>query len=141
MNIDSIPVSYNKQTPATKADENFELFSEYHKANPEIYRMMRMFAYEQINSGKTKYSCQHILYRIKWDIDKRDYGDTDFKIPSYASPWYARKFIADHPQYGDFFTLRKMPTAKKSPDGDKQVSFSVEIPDVEEKYLNQLKAL
>ena len=117
------------------------MFKEYHADNLEIYRMLRRFAYEQINAGATKYSCRLILDRIKWDIDKRDHGDTNFKIPSYASPWYARKFLADHPQYSDFFTLRKMPTAKKSPDGDKQVIFSVEIPDVEDKYLKQLKAL
>ena len=141
MSIGSIPVCYDEVTPKTKADENFELFKEYHSNNTEIYRMLRQFAYEQINAGATKYSCRLILDRIKWDIDKREHGDTDFKIPSYASPWYARKFLVDHPHYGDFFTLRKMPTAKKSPDGEKQVTFSVEIPVVEEKYLDELEKL
>ena len=139
--IGSIPVSYNSAKPKTKADENFEKFADYHKENPEIYDLLCEFAFEQVNAGATKYSCRLILDRIKWDIDKRDYGDTDFCIPPFTSPWYARMFLANHSRHGDFFTIRKMPTAKKSPDGDKQTFISEEIPYVEDEYAEKLRGL
>jgi len=141
--IGSIPIVYKEAAkPRTLADDNYDMFCQYHKDNPEIYELFVRLTLEMINSGRTRYSASHTLGRIKWDIDKRDL-DADFSIPTQASPYYPRKFMVDYPKHSGFYHLRRLTTADKDPltGKEKQVTFDNEVDYSEEELNEKLRSL
>ena len=81
-----------------------EEFEEYHKKNPNIYRMFCRFALQIANKRK-RFSAKMIFHRIRWEtIVGDEYGD--FKIDDGWISHYSRKFMKDYPQYDGIFETR-----------------------------------
>ena len=81
--------------------ENFEKHS---AENPDIYRMFCYYAL-QAASVKKYYSAKCVFHRVRWETQITE-NNSDFKIDDGWISHYARKFMDDHPDLGDFFETR-----------------------------------
>jgi hypothetical protein len=85
--------------------EKFEVFD---NDNPHIYEMFAGFTIEAINAGKTKLSAWLITNRIRWETEVVTKSEDKYKISNDYIALYARKFIAENPQYKNFFNIKEM---------------------------------
>lgn len=83
------------------AQEWFELYDE---ENPQIYVFFKRYSLMAINKGHKNLSAEFIFNAIRWETDINATGE--FKINNNAKPFYARKFMKEHPQYNGFFRKR-----------------------------------
>ena len=74
----------------------------FHHDNPTIYELFKRFTFEVIERGHDKYSSKAIFERIRWHTDIETNGD-EFKMSNNYTPYYARFFMHEHPQYEGFF--------------------------------------
>lgn len=90
----------------TTIQHRFEKFDE---AYPEIYELFCTFVGLLLSSGKTHYSADAILHRIRWEYDVNPEHDFDgFKINDHFSSRYARKWQEQYPDAHGFFETRKL---------------------------------
>ena len=97
---------------ATAANDNTEpknkyeaQWREFHAKNPQVYELVKRYAYEVLAKGHEHYSVFTIIQRIRWHTEIETDGDT-FKINNNHAPYYARLFHLDHPSHDGFFHLR-----------------------------------
>jgi hypothetical protein len=83
-------------------DRNFEQF---HRENPEVWKLFVRFTFEAMHKGFRHYSARAIAHRIRWhtDVETSDY---DFKINNNHISRYARLFHKSFPEYDGFFRTR-----------------------------------
>lgn len=81
-------------------------FREYHEANPEVYAWFKKFAFQKIRNGAKHVGAKAIFERIRFDSPVMATGDP-FKINNIFTPYYARLFMRDYPQYSGIFETRK----------------------------------
>ena len=62
--------------------------------------------YDHIVSKKNKSSAWLVANRMRWEAEF--YTEEDFKITNDYIGLYARMFMARHPKYSNFFTVKKM---------------------------------
>lgn len=99
-------------TPMDTIQANFE---EFHNANPGVFELFHRFAMQVKNSGRTRYSADAILHRIRWHMDIDTNAADDFKINNNWSSRYARKLMKEHPTvFGGFFEVRELKTERES---------------------------
>ena len=84
-------------------------FKQFDAANPQVYDLFKQFAFALINAGSTKISSNLIINRIRWECTIKTTG-SKYLIDNRFSAWYARKFVADFPQYSDMIDLRAIRT-------------------------------
>ena len=95
--------------PAPKKKEKpdpIKAFREFDRANPKVYILFKQFALEAFRARDVrKIGARLILERIRWEMimEKRD---EDYKINNNFTPFYARKFIIEFPEFHDRFELR-----------------------------------
>lgn len=77
----------------------------YHEQNPHIYDLFEKFAMQAIISGKKHLGAKMIVERIRWYTDVEAKND-QFKINNNMTPFYARLFEENRPQYKGFFRKR-----------------------------------
>lgn len=87
----------------SKHQTEFEKFDE---ANPFVWELFVKFTMELIRAGRTRYSADSILHRIRWETAVKTTDET-FKINNNFSAFYARKFMSVFTMYDGFFELRK----------------------------------
>ena len=80
-------------------------FMDYHTENPHIWEAFERFAWQAINSGRTRLSADLIINRLRWETMLTSIGE-DYKINDHYSADYARIFIEKYPQHREFFKLR-----------------------------------
>ena len=85
-----------------------EAFNIFDRENPEVYTLFKSFCFEVLNRGKQKYSARAIMERLRWELDLNPRGSDIYKINDHTIPYYARKFLAEPPQHGSFFEIRKL---------------------------------
>jgi len=78
----------------------------YHQANPEVYELIKKFTFQVIEAGFDHYSIASIYERVRWHTEVETAGDP-FKINNNHRPYYARKFMEDHPEHDGFFFTRE----------------------------------
>ena len=81
-----------------------ENFLTYDAENPHIYALFEIFAL-QIAKRRKHFSAKCIFHRIRWESAVGEVNG-DYKIDDGWISHYARKFVANHPQYADLFTFR-----------------------------------
>ena len=69
---------------------NRERFEEFHRDNPQVWRLWIRFALDMIRAGHDVLSCQLIVERIRWETDVVTRSDDPFKINNNHRPFYAR---------------------------------------------------
>ena len=85
-----------------------QAFLAYHEAHPTVYARFEALALEAARAGRERFSARVIFGRIRWDqaLDADD--GSGFKLNDHYSPYYARLFMRDHPEFGEFFETRKV---------------------------------
>jgi hypothetical protein len=99
-------MDYKSQTGHT-IDQSFE---QYHKDNPEIYRLFIGFALDWLKKGARKISSKQIIGRIRWEceVDTKGEEAKDFKCSDAYTSRYARLFVNDYPEYQERFEFRQL---------------------------------
>jgi hypothetical protein len=95
-------------------EEQFEMFDSesvakwkvFHRENPAVYDLFKRFTFEVIRAGFDHYSTEAIINQIRWHTSVVT-TDWDFKINNDYKPFYSRLFMLDHPEYDEFFRLRR----------------------------------
>lgn len=82
-----------------------ERFAAFHAANPVVYRLFRQYAHDAKRAGRTRFSADAIIQRIRWFVSVETNGD-EFKINDHFSAHYSRMLIAEEPEFAGFFELR-----------------------------------
>ncbi len=100
----------------TRRDELARQFRRYHRDHPEVYDLVKRFTFDRIHKGFKNYSINSIFERIRWETATPKYGVREFKLSNNHRAFYARLFMKDFPQYGEFFRLRRQ-TSRDQPAG------------------------
>jgi hypothetical protein len=82
-----------------------ERFEKYHEKNPQIYEKFKAIAFEAIRRGHKNLSAEFIFNVIRWKTNVSAIDDK-YKICNDFKPFYARKFMKDHPTMKGFFRCR-----------------------------------
>jgi hypothetical protein len=80
---------------------------QWHQDNPQVYEMFKKFTFQAVGRRHKRLSAWLIVNRIRWETSIETTG-VDFKISNNFIAYYARLFMLDHPQYKDFFAIKKM---------------------------------
>ncbi len=99
------------------AISRFDRFCQFHRANPRIWELFCYFA-DGMRKIKNRYSARAIFHRLRWEMELQTnaYSDEDDsqKLCDHYSPYYARMYLATHPQAEGFFILKKRPSEDRS---------------------------
>ncbi len=85
-----------------------EKFEQFDKLHPEVWALFIRFAEQLLRTGRTRYSSDAILHRIRWEYDVNKEGDEVFKINNNFSSRYARKLACLDDRFKNFFQQRKL---------------------------------
>lgn len=86
-----------------------EAFRRFDHDNPHIYADFVARCFALIRAGKRRYSSKTILCAMRYEHDiKTSTQGEDFKINDIVTSRYARKFVREYPEHGDFFELRAL---------------------------------
>lgn len=83
----------------TQEDFNIHL-----ENNPHIYELFEKFALEAAKY-RNKFSSQAIIERIRWETFAYE-NDSKYKVSHNWRSFYAKKFMDEHPEHGNFFRSR-----------------------------------
>ena len=78
----------------------------FHIANPHVYKLFTRFAQKATSSGRKRYSARTIWHVMRWHADFET-TDTAYKLNDHHTPFYARLWMEEHPQYPGFFETRR----------------------------------
>lgn len=92
------------------SQDNFDRWLEFHKQNPQVWKLFERFALQAVRSGRLNYSARTIMERVRWHSEVITRGDT-FKINNNHVPFYARLFMQTYPQHDGFFHTRERKAA------------------------------
>jgi hypothetical protein len=90
----------------TRADQIFNRFVAFHTANPDVFKLFEKFTLQLIGAGRQHYGIAAITERIRWHLNVDTKGD-EVKINNDFKAYYARMFVAKHPQHAGFFQMRR----------------------------------
>lgn len=81
-------------------------FQEYDNDNPHIWELYKGYAFELIKSGRKKIGSKYIFELIRWHTPFS--SNEPYKVCNNFTPYYARKFVLQYPQYGSLFSLKPL---------------------------------
>lgn len=82
-----------------------ERFLDFDANNPMVYELFKKFAYQLVRAGRTRYSADAILHRVRWETALKTVGE-NYKINDHYSALYARKLMEDDTNFEGFFETR-----------------------------------
>jgi hypothetical protein len=82
-------------------------FIAFDKNNPTVWALYQRFTKELIYIGHEHHSSDAVLHRVRWEAALQTIDSSAFKINNNYTAFYARKFHAVYPEYGNFFRLRR----------------------------------
>ena len=88
----------------TSKKELYEKFVAYHANNPQIWEA---FEEKALQAAKTRdrFGARTIMEIIRWETAVR--GEGRWKVHHGMAPYYARFFMQEHPEHGQFFSTKK----------------------------------
>lgn len=92
-------------TPALS--EIFAAYREWDTKNPHFYPLFERFTIQLAERGHRNLSSKLIFERIRWESMIRTVGE-EWKLNNNYTPIYARRFMRDHPRFGELFRLREL---------------------------------
>lgn len=87
----------------SRQEQIFRRFVEFHKANPEVWRLFKRFAFETISRGFQHYSSYAVFERIRWHVNIETRTFDGLKLNNDFRPYYSRLFEVAHPEHNGFF--------------------------------------
>jgi hypothetical protein len=85
-------------------------FQQYHQANPHLYELYKSIAMQLIQQNRRVIGSAHIFQKMRYEYQFKTDG-SPFKIDNNFAPMYARKFVLEHPQYGNLFKFKPLKNA------------------------------
>jgi hypothetical protein len=82
-------------------------FDQFHKDNPSIYDLLVRFALEVKHSGRSRYSIDAIIQRVRWHVTIET-RSSDFKLNDHFTSRYARLIMSRVPELDGFFEVREL---------------------------------
>lgn len=104
-------------------------FLEFHRANPWVYERLVELCFELKSKGFKKYSMRTLVAVLRFEWDLKTGGQTVIlasgeprrvKLNDHHTAYYARYFVAQYPEFRDFFEFR-------TAEGDEDFSFMNEM--------------
>ncbi|MDV9194368.1 hypothetical protein [Streptomyces sp. Wh19] len=91
--------------PSARAGARPTIIDRFHafdSANPYVYRALEQLTAERLAAGDTRLGLKQLVEALRWRLPKGMRGlDNNF------TALYARKLLADHPQWASAFELRR----------------------------------
>ena len=84
---------------------NVDDFIIFDQQNPEIYALFRKLALKAF-AVRNKYSAMGILHVMRWESMFHTNHGGDYKVNNAWGSHFAKKFMAESPEYEGFFELR-----------------------------------
>jgi hypothetical protein len=85
-----------------------ERFDKFHRDNPQIYNLLRLFSISAKNAGFHNYGMKAIFERVRWHIDIETKHSDGFKLSNDYTSRYARLLDREEPQLRGFFNMRSL---------------------------------
>ncbi len=82
-------------------------FQQYDQENKHIYELYKMIAIRLAKEGRKNIGSRSIFEQMRYDYSFKSNNDP-FKVNNNFSPHYARKFVLEHPQYGNLFKFKPL---------------------------------
>ena len=82
-----------------------ERWCRWERRNRAFYPIFRHFAFQLIGAGRAKIGAKAIVERVRWEVSVRTEGDP-WKINNDYPAYYARLFMAEHPEHDGIFETR-----------------------------------
>jgi hypothetical protein len=86
-------------------------FLDFHEKNPQVYDLFKRYAFQLIEAGVRHTSVALIIERIRWE-SAISTTDQQYTVSNNFRADYARLFMQEHPQFRDFFTVKKRTAAE-----------------------------
>jgi len=123
----------------TRADQIFDAFKVFHRANPEIWVLFQKYSLQIIDRGLKSYGSAAVFERIRWHISVETSGKV--KLNNNFRAYYARMFAVKYPEYSHFFRNRKRISENKDAYKNDVQEWSISLPAQESILLKALEAL
>ena len=91
----------------SRLEEMRSQVNEFHRSNPEVWKMFVGFTFEMIMSGRKHYSAKAVFERLRWEVDIKHGPANTFKLNNNYPAFYARRFHRMYPEHNGFFRTRK----------------------------------
>jgi hypothetical protein len=69
-----------------------------------------MIAFKMAKEGRRQIGSKYIFEQMRYEYTFRSNNDP-FKVNNNFAPMYARKFVLEHPQYGNLFKFKPLKNA------------------------------
>ena len=89
-----------------------ERFEAFHRANPQVYRLICQYARQAKARGHERYSLKTIWCLIRFEEDTRTTRDGGFNLNDLFTSHYARLVMKQEADLEGFFELRERKNAK-----------------------------
>lgn len=94
--------------PTRKLKTIRERFEAFHTANPEVFELFTKFAKEVRSTGRTRYSADAIIQRVRWHCNFEVHSDGEFRIDDHHTAYFARLLIATDLSFKGFFQTKTL---------------------------------
>lgn len=94
------------EQPSLFEEKTESRFTEFLRAHPEIYQAYCRLALDKIRAGAKRIGSKAIWEVLRWNTPLREDG-SEFKLNNNLTPFFARKFQKDYPQYADRIETRR----------------------------------
>lgn len=85
-----------------------ERFLEFDAKNPVVYQHLVRLAYEGVNAGMPRLGIRQLWEVMRWHIWFETKDPSGLRLNDHYHSRYIRKLIAEHPDLGPYFELRKL---------------------------------
>jgi hypothetical protein len=82
-------------------------FQQYDQSNKHIYELYKSIAVKMAQEGRRQIGSKYIFEAMRYDYTFNSNNDS-YKVNNNFAPMYARKFVLEHPQYGNLFKFKPL---------------------------------
>lgn len=98
------PFAFARKKPTIQ-----ERFDEFHRENPNVYRLLVNYSRAAIQAGRKTLGIKAVWERMRWhvyiELKQKEEG---FKLNDHFTSRYARLIMEQEPDLADFFEIRRL---------------------------------
>lgn len=85
-----------------------EQFDDFHMRHPEVMRHLTRLCYQAVSRGRTRIGIGQLFEVLRWQRNIGRDAEDEFKLNNNLRSRYARRLMADHPEFEGLFETRKL---------------------------------